>query len=240
MSFESSINNIGLEKEANYKGNWTVLLAERAQSSATKEKFLAMKEKFPTVEERTSDHKLGMLDKFSDIPTDTFEQGKDRYDANIGHVFGSTEYVHSKDTSFQADTLGLSAGYGDPGTVFKDAALNGNQVSSEHKTIIEAHEKAHGLFRDLTNGEKTYILSPFNEENLNLRHSAKADEVLARMSQLKNYFGFREGESFTAEHLEYAKTHYVHDVGLDNRMSDFFASIEDQHKFLEVINAIPC
>jgi hypothetical protein len=60
------------------------------------------------------------------------------------------------------------------------------------------------------------------------------------MSQLKNYFGFRSGETFTYQHLIYASRHYIKDVGMDNGISNLFNSIADADLFLKVINTYPC
>jgi hypothetical protein len=136
--------------------------------------------------------------------------------------------------------LGISTGYGDEGLVLKDARWNDVHLSNQQKGIIEAHEKLHGLFMNLSSAEKIYILSPFDLQRLNHKHKSKADEVLARMSQLKNYFGFRSGETFTYQHLIYASRHYIKDVGMDNGISNLFNSIADADLFLKVINTYPC
>ena len=59
-------------------------------------------------------------------------------------------------------------------------------------------------------------------------------ELAARFSQLKNYFGLKEGEIITPDMWEYAKKHYVEDTGADNNMSDFFnLKIDDLQQFLD-------
>ncbi|MBP9669449.1 MAG: hypothetical protein KBE09_04130 [Candidatus Pacebacteria bacterium] len=50
-------------------------------------------------------------------------------------------------------------------------------------------------------------------------------EVVERMSQLKNYFGMRGAEMFTAAHLAYARAHYISDTGIDNDMTEFFQMV---------------
>ena len=64
-------------------------------------------------------------------------------------------------------------------------------------------------------------------------------EVAERMSQLKNYFGIKDSEHFTREHLEYARQHYITDTGMDNRMRHFFQAItpETEVAFIELINS---
>lgn len=63
-------------------------------------------------------------------------------------------------------------------------------------------------------------------------------EIAERMSQLKNYFGFRGAEQFTSEHLRYAKEHYIEDTNMDNSMRLFFEAItpETEERFLGIIN----
>lgn len=63
-------------------------------------------------------------------------------------------------------------------------------------------------------------------------------EIVERMAQLKNYFGFKGDEEFTLEHLKYAKEHYVKDVGFDNRMSPFLKAItpETEGEFVRLMN----
>jgi hypothetical protein len=63
-------------------------------------------------------------------------------------------------------------------------------------------------------------------------------EIYARMSQLKNYFGFEGGGEFTGKHLAYAKQHYIEDTGVDNGMTAFLNDItsRSQKHFLYMIN----
>jgi hypothetical protein len=63
-------------------------------------------------------------------------------------------------------------------------------------------------------------------------------EIMERMSQLKNYFGFSGNEIFTRQHLAYARENYVKDTGMDNYMEILFRCITPQteDRFLQVIN----
>lgn len=65
-----------------------------------------------------------------------------------------------------------------------------------------------------------------------------ANEIMERMSQLKNYFGMCGDEKFTKTHLAYAKQHYLKDLGFDNWMSHLFQAIkpETEEYFLWLIN----
>ena len=64
------------------------------------------------------------------------------------------------------------------------------------------------------------------------------EELVERMSQIKNYFGFKGDEIFTREHLAYARAHYVTDTGMDNHMSSFFKMIVDEEEFVRLMNEI--
>jgi hypothetical protein len=229
-----------VERQANYAGNWTELLRERMLSPFTRQKFLDMKKKFGTEEVRKQDEPLSRLEKHVDVPTDVFEHTQDNYSENIEKIFSETKYHPSKDSAKLPQGLGVSTGYGDPGAVFTDAMWDNQKLTDRQKTIIEAHEKLHGLMWHLTKAEKAFILSPFDLQHIAAKHKFKADEVLARMSQLKNYFGFKGNEVFTIEHLRYAGKHYVPNTGLDNNISNLFYSIDDVRLFLEVINSVVC
>jgi len=64
-------------------------------------------------------------------------------------------------------------------------------------------------------------------------------EIAERMSQLKNYFGMKNNEVFTKEHLAYAKEHFISDTTYDNNMTQFFQAIppEKEDAFIELINS---
>lgn len=234
-----------VEKSANYKGNWTELLYERVKNPHTKERFMASKVNFPTTEYRTKKD-LETGEKESDIPRDEFNQTILNYDKNIETVFTHTGYETTQShlehggSFHEPGDLGVSQGYGDQGTVFTNAEYDGRSLKDREKTIIEAHEKAHGLFMNLTKEEERNILSAFDLQRLQHKHKAKADEILARMSQLKNYFGFKGGELFTKVHLGYAKEHYVTDIGMNNSIGSMFNAIRDEDRFIELMNTIAC
>ena len=64
-------------------------------------------------------------------------------------------------------------------------------------------------------------------------------EIMTRGTQLKNYFGLKEGQQLTPEMYQYAMRHYVKDVA-DNNMSHFFISGSNKYPnhplFLQWIN----
>lgn len=63
-------------------------------------------------------------------------------------------------------------------------------------------------------------------------------ELIERMSQVKNYFGFKGGEKFTLDHLQYVREHYIKDTGMDNHMSQFFEMIVDEEQFVNLMNRL--
>jgi hypothetical protein len=85
--------------------------------------------------------------------------------------------------------------------------------------------------------ERELSLEEKREEYLN-GYLFTGMEIAERMSQLKNYFGFKGDEKFTKEHLDYAKEHYIRDTNMDNGMRMFFEGItaETENTFLELIN----
>lgn len=247
------------ELGGNYEGDWTLLLHDRFLHPKTKEKFFRLKKTFPTTEKDLSatddssnqvlDNKINIF-KYTDIPPKEYEEmiSEEKYDENLGKVFSSTRYVEAEEDGRWKYNLGSSKGRGDEGGVFIDAEKEGKPLTLRQKNIIESHEKTHGLAMGLTNGEKDFILSPFRErifkkgKVLNYAHKAQADEILTRMTQLKNYFGFKGGEVFTRAHLVIARDNYVRDTGLDNNMSEFFDAInkENESDFLDRINTVAC
>lgn len=103
----------------------------------------------------------------------------------------------------------------------RPAKYMGRQASSD----IAAHEYSHYVY---TPNEKlsTEVFSPVEGYGKYFR-KANSGEVQARGTQIKNYFGLKEGEPVTAEHLKYAAKHFVKDRGYDNGMTEFFKSIKD-------------
>jgi hypothetical protein len=250
MSFES-VN-------PHNENNWSLITRERFLSPETKEKFLALKRKFPTIETRTRDEFIRQFSSGADMKPkidifrDDYEaliEGK-MYNHNLEKVFDSTEYIYAVEAGQSPYVLGWSDGRGDVGAVFKDAQdYNGRTLGINQKSIIEAHEKTHGILEPLTVGEVNYILSCFRapqEGSYDILHGYAEDrqaiELLIRMSQLKNYLGFKGEEEFTKENLDYVRNHYIQDTGLDNNMTEFFNAIteENEDQFIKLMNTIAC
>lgn len=233
----------------NFEGDWTIIFRQRLEHPSSFRKYVQSKYDLPTEEEKTSSYfeskKSGetvCLEKPRDVPRDTWVSMMHNYQKNIEEVFNATDYKKSSDTNRTPKNLGQSDGYGDRGTVFVDAKKDGKPLSDRHKNIIEAHEKAHGIFMGLTNGEKRRINYVFDYNKIGYGLDKTADEILARMSQLKNYFGFNGNQTFTLDHFRYARKHYVEDTGLDNNMKEFFGAIipERENDFVDLMNTIAC
>ncbi len=69
-------------------------------------------------------------------------------------------------------------------------------------------------------------------------------EILERMAQLKNYFGFTSpDDEFTIEHLNFARAYYVRDFGFfgEIQMYPFLSAItrRTEKKFVSLMNELP-
>lgn len=120
------------------------------------------------------------------------------------------------------------ASYGRTPAIFTDRPAR--YANNGAKSQLAAHEYAHTVYypdelpKDIFNPKSKYL------------RSANGAEVNARGTQIKNYFGLKEGEELTAEHLKYAKNHMAKDLGYDNNMTEFFESIKDYKKAAKWLN----
>ncbi|MES2225230.1 MAG: hypothetical protein V4480_00280 [Patescibacteria group bacterium] len=237
--------------EANYPGHWTLLLEDRLRDPETKRKFVQVRtEALPSLRQGEP----GQFDKEKQFQSHYEAQIAD-YDKNIDSVFNTTNIGNASE--FGRPPLHAGMGnIGEPGTVFLDAETReGVPLTTRQKMIIEAHEKGHGM-RDFQGSDADEIRSTLdfnvlaereslttaeNPQNRFVNYLRDASEIVERMAQLKNYFGFKGDEEFTRLHLEFAKKHYIQDTGLDNTMSHFFAAItpETENQFLAVMNKYP-
>jgi hypothetical protein len=106
-----------------------------------------------------------------------------------------------------------------------------SKALGENVDDVIAHEITHNLDAgthmkrggDLNWGSYTH-LSPRHQDYF---FKDGYTELVARGTQLKNYFGLKGGEPITEDMLKYAAKHYVKDTGLDNNMTQFFSGIKD-------------
>lgn len=243
-----------VEVSANYPGDWTGLMQARMLDAHTKRKFIEQRQlAMPTMREGTP----GVLDKPNSFASHYEGQIAD-YENRVNKIFSVTNIGTSAEHGKKPHHLGMG-NINEPGTVFSDAELKtGAKLSIRQKNIIEAHEKGHGL-RDFTSPQDiTEIRSVIDQEALRdlqqtqeslqntdarfpVNYVQMPEEIIERMAQLKNYFGMSADEEITAQHLEYAREHYIKDTGLDNGISTFFNCVTDKTKvaFLSVINKYP-
>lgn len=104
----------------------------------------------------------------------------------------------------------------------------GNE-SANYKTLIGANKMNADVAKI---HEDTHMINPvpvnkfpsyYNNDNYLMNNNGA--EMVARGTQLKNYFGLKSGEEFTEDMLKYAAKHYIQDTGFDNNMVEFFNSI---------------
>lgn len=247
-----------VERVANYNGDWGMLLLTRLRNPETRKKYIETKkehegevvlsrtggeQKMEEVEAETDLIDSGELSLTKTPKTITVEEIIENYDQNLENVFKSTIYGPALETGQSTTALGMSKGYGSTGAVFEDARTrDGEPLTGRQNNIIEAHEKAHGLLDGLTGGEKAEITGALDSAIEGYGGRNQAVEIVARMSQLKNYFGFTGEEEFTKTHLDYAREHYANDTGLDNNMTEFFEAItpDSEERFLKLINKYAC
>lgn len=252
--FKKQIKNTNENQNNNfefktYTQNWTILQRER--NFFHREIYLKLlknciKDKTKPLEEGNDtniDEKI-LLKKY-DIAEDIVlieERIKD-FDLFLEEVYSKTGYVLSKELYKKPENLGVYSG-GET-HVFIDAQTKDNDgnntpLSGAQKDIIDAHEKIHKLYEVLPSEIKQDLKEPFSGRLKGYKDKYQSDEILARMAQLKNYFGFTRDEEFTKQHLDFARCHYVDDTKLDNTMNDFFEKIEDEDLFIKNMNTIPC
>ncbi|MEY2641162.1 MAG: hypothetical protein RL150_555 [Candidatus Parcubacteria bacterium] len=239
-----------VEAQANYPGHPTLLLHERLQHPDIRQRFIDIKTAAREFmhDDRDERNWLQKSNHFKSHYTKQLEA----YDENVRKVFSSTETDDAETFRRSAHNLGRSVGVGSSGTVFSDAVhRDGTPLTTRQKAIIEAHEKGHGMRDFVTSREYSDLISTLDHEKMRAYRIAengrpngymqKPEEIAERMSQLKNYFGFKGAEVFTKQHLEHARRHYVADTGLDNMMSEFFTGItpETEEQFLKAMNTYP-
>ena len=100
----------------------------------------------------------------------------------------------------------------------------GRQASSD----IAAHEFSHYVYTPSDPIPREFFMPV--EGYGKYFTKGRSAEVAARGTQLKNYFGLKEGEPLTVQHLKYAAKHFVKDRGYDNGMTQFFQSIRNWDK----------
>lgn len=254
ISSEASADSARLEAalvaaEANYPGDWTLALRDRLLHPSTEEKLRAV---YDAHKESFSDAEPGRLDKPREFRAYQ-ERHAEKLLERVERSFALTETGPAASFGKSPQALGVTARTGSsyeerfskPGAVFSDAEIAGQPLTSRQKNLIEAHEKGHAV-REFSGAIADEVRTALDLDILaehadKLGYSADADEIVERMAQLKNYFGFKGDERFTKAHLDHVREHYLDDVGLDNSMTEFFAAItpEKEEAFLDIMNRYP-
>ena len=173
-------------------------------------------------------------------------------------IKGTTAQVNSimKTNSIPSD-LGVQRG-NNYSSLFDDAwrfpdVFKSNANKMKIADIVEGHEFAHLLNRSSpaisTGASNSSFLKPIryidpppanvfqtNSSYLRGKHQNIGLEQAARGTQIKNYFGLKEGQKLTGDMLRYAEKNYVKDVGFDNDMTKWFNGIKDFDKYAKWIN----
>src|SRR3989338_2849226 len=201
---ELGIDSYGTKKsiEGNYKGDWTLALFKRLKHPDMKEKLLALR--WPVVN-GTLPYKVEQFtDK--DIYTKKFYYDQIRnFDNDVDSALSHTTYIPAVSMGHNPEALGSPL---ENGTVFSDATLKGRLLSVAEKNAVEAHEKGHvvrGFKIDTQDISKGFDFSRISPDSPHPNYLRNPDELVERMSQLKNYFGFEGDEVFTRAHLAYAR-----------------------------------
>lgn len=144
---------------------------------------------------------------------------------------------------------------------------NGSKLSPRAMSITEAHEKGHVVRYFEGDFTRSFFAPAFNLSQFSLTDAEYQDmlhgmevteseysrdeatkemyeylfsgpEIMERMAQLKNFFGFDGDQEFTSEHLAFVRAEYVKRTGFDNQMSTFLARVtpETEPEFLRLIN----
>ncbi len=226
----------------NYKGDWTILLFERYTSSDTFEKYLAIK--YEILNDNETSTPTNFLTKPKDLHNYHYQEIKNYFN-RLRITATETEYTEAKIKNRKQYHFGEASFNNNTSTIFKDGSQKdtNKQLSGYQKNIIESHEKGHTLrtFNILrTKIHKGFDFNQIKDEE-NLGYLKRPDELIERMSQLKNYFGMKANDFFSRNHLNYARQNYIKDTDLDNDMSNFFKTITPQTEgtFLEIMNNYP-
>ncbi len=248
-NWQESLAENTAEQSSNYEGNESILFFNRMHNPVIRKQlidfiFSTESEIYP--EQQRSKEEINL-----DL------------EAKLSSVEKTTEITFPKLTTFPYHTS-------DRMVVGMIHPVTKTELTTKQMSIAEAHEKGHVVRDFFKGHESTYykrlsdafdidsFVIPSQELAMITERDAGAEEpldgmkkdyvaylldpteVFERMSELKNYFGFKGDEEFTGEHLEYVKKHYVEDTGADNGMTAFFSLITSrtQSKFLEIINSV--
>lgn len=234
-------------EQANFQGDWMLLQQQRMSSTDFRDKFNQfLGQHAPSLNEGEP----GPFDKPTQFQAHYERQSVD-LELNTSHVYAAVRYGKAMVGNGNPPSALGHGSIGEQGTIYSDGITgSGNPLTDRQKNIVAAHEAYHGMVdaqgSAVAEVRSGFDMSAYDElvDNGAIHRPSylrNPDELLARMAQLKNYYGMSAGESFTAEHLDYARGHYVEDTGLDNGMSVFFAMVtpNTDDLFLHLMNKLP-
>lgn len=241
-----------IEKSANYAGSWTLVQKKRMEHESFWSKFEYW------VELGASSLPIGKISPLSKYPNkEEYLLHLHEFDKTFVRLNSYVEYAEANSYECKPTNLGYSPGFGETAALFNDARYSktNEHLSVRQKDIVVAHEIYHGLVsphgrfaREVIRSFDFSAITKYNDSLSSQGMSEKmppsymnADELLARMAQLKNYFGMSGNEIFSKIHLDYARLNYVTDTSLDNNMGVFFEMIapELEKKFILNMNSMP-
>ncbi len=256
-----------IARQANYEGNDSLLLAERLSHPAIRRQVinLLLEDEKRHVEIghrvpiRDAEGNIGKNNKgkvefqYVNYGPKSQEELERAFDERLHEVTESTPVASSDSNPVLGAREVMPIGW----------MYKGKIPSVTYMSAVEAHEKGHYVRQYTSNFFRDYFAPGFDFNQISFTEQEIAEqrgfhpkmndeeirdmlksymrrgmEIAERMSQLKNYFGMKGNEEFTAGHLAYAREHYLPDTGIDNGMAQFFQAItpETQKEFLRLIN----
>ena len=220
-NYATDISKGAVKKLKKSSTNQVLTQQERLLNEEIKKKFFRQQAELPIEEIPAKGFNLNK------VPKDMHNRiTPENYEEFVNKIHGSTGYQTAKKSNKLPTNVGVGS-YSSPGTVFTDATVKktGKPLSNIGKDVIAAHEKNHGMFHGtLSEKMKNALLKPFKGgAKIFEGYGAKewADEVFARMGQMKNALGFKGNEVFTKKHLDLLRKDYTK-YFIDNSMSNLF------------------
>lgn len=213
-------NIIDVASRANWKGDAVKLTKDRLNSGG----FSRLEEAHNSVLSKATDTNP-LLSKDFDLPLTYTPQRK--------MELLNTEVYEVPSLARTGNPNHIGASNSEMGPVIytdRPSIYRGKQATSD----ISAHEFSHYVYTPGKNIPSTDFM-PVKGYNKYF-NGFNSTEVQARGTQLKNYFGLKEGEPLTTSHLKYAAEHFVKDRGYDNGMTEFFKSIKNWDNVAKWLN----
>lgn len=207
----------------------TLIQEARMRTPEMKEKFI---NQLPTINENKS---------FSFAKEQFMGKNNSSYEELLDEVYSSTNLHTRRNNS----ALGFSNSIGDPGSVQRNMrsqdifGLFGKRASNMDKAMIEAHEKTHGMVDNFSEEMMKDLKNSTTKKNLPGYKTHFNEEVIARMSMMKNALGMSGNEEFTKTQMDYLRKNYKNlPVSFDyKRMFDIVPKNSSQEKqFIKNMN----